>query len=159
MNINREILAVFDTFSQKITTSENQYFTPRTAKSFGNTKEVTVTQLDKSNIKENVNNISLIKGTASPDFSFSYQNTNPQDEKSKLGGAAKNVKISEKLENLVLHEVELANQLASGAFNFYNPLDIRELHHEAVAGTLSRETFKEKGRAIARPNSRMIRQA
>ena len=143
VNINREILSVFDAFTQKITTSENQLFTSRTAKVFGNNKDVTETKLNKINIKENVDNISLRKGTPSAHNSFSYQNTKPQYEKDKLGGAAKNVKISEKLENLVLHEVELANQLASGAFNFYNPLDIRELHHEAVAGTLSRETFKE----------------
>lgn len=145
-HINREILVVFDQHSGDLATSENQRFTPRTAKSFGNNKEVTVTELNKSKIKENVNNISLIKGTASPDFNFNNNidsNTIAQVEKGKLGGGEKSVKISEKLENFIENEFELCNKLAAGQFNYYKPLDIRELYHESVSGTMSRERFKE----------------
>jgi hypothetical protein len=145
-HINREILTVFDSHTGNLTTSENQHFTPQTAKSFGNNKEVTVTELNKSKIKENVHNISLIKGTASPDFNLNNNidsNTIAQVEKSKLGGRAENVKFSEKLDNLIENEFDLCNNLASGKYNYYKPLDIRELYHESVSGTMSRERFKE----------------
>jgi len=145
-HINREILTVFDSHTGNLTTSENQHFTPRTAKSFGNNKEVTVTELNKSKIKENVHNISLIKGTASPDFNLNNNidsNTIAQVEKSKLGAREKFVKISENLENSIENEYELCNKLAAGEYNFYKPLDIRLLYIESVSGTMSRERFKE----------------
>lgn len=145
-HINREILTVFDANSGNLVTSENQCFTPRTAKSFGNNKEVTVTELTINEIKENVNNISLGLGTASPDFNLNNNfdsNTIAQVEKSKLGGGAKNVKISENLENSIENEYELCNKLAAGTYNFYKPIDIRMLYLESVEGTMSRERFKE----------------
>lgn len=145
-HINREILTVFDSHTGNLTTSENQHFTPRTAKSFGNNKEVTVTESNKSKIKENVDNISLIKGTASPDIHLNNNidsNTIAQVEKSKLGAREKFVKISENLENSIENEYELCNKLAAGEYNFYKPLDIRLLYIESVSGTMSRERFKE----------------
>jgi hypothetical protein len=145
-HINREILTVLDQHSGNLTTSENQHFTPRTAKGFGNNKEVTVTEINNNKIKENVQNISLIKGTPSADINLNNNfdnNTIAQVEKGKLGGGAKNVKFSEKLDNLIENEFELCNKLASGQFNYYKPLDIRELYHESVSGTMSRERFKE----------------
>lgn len=145
-HINREILTVFDSHTGNLTTSENQHFTPRTTKSFGNNKEVTVTKSNKSKIKENVQNISLIKGTASPDFNLNNNidsNTIAQVEKGKLGGGEKSVKISENLENSIENEYELCNKLSAGEYNFYKPLDIRVLYIESVSGTMSRERFKE----------------
>ncbi|CAM4176219.1 MULTISPECIES: hypothetical protein [Flavobacterium] len=143
-HINSEILTVLDLKTQQLTTIENQLVKERTAKNFGNNKEVTVTELKNNNIKENVENISLGKGTASPDNSFVfYGNTNSQDEKKQTGAAAKNVKLSESLLKLIENEYDLCNNLAAGKYNNYKPIDIRALYQESLNGTTTREQFKE----------------
>lgn len=143
-HINSEILTVLDLNTQNLITIENQQVKERTAKSFSNNNEVTVTQLNKNKIKENVENISLDKGTASPDNSFVfYGNTNSQDEKKQTGAAEKNVKLSESFLKLIENEYDLCNNLAAGKYNNYKSIDIRALFHESLNGTITREQFKE----------------
>ena len=144
VHINPEILTVLDLKTEKLTTLENQSVILRTAKSFCNNKEVTVTQLDKSNIKENVNNNSLGKGTASPDNSFAlYNNTTSQVKEKQTEGRPENVKFSENLENLIEDKISFCNNLKLGKYNNYVPIDIRYLYHESKYGTIPREQFKE----------------
>ncbi|WP_130735494.1 hypothetical protein [Flavobacterium sp. J27] len=144
VHLNPEILVVLDLKTEKLTTLENQLVTTRTAKSFGNTKEVTVTQVDNTKIKENVNNNSLEKGTASPDPSFAfYSNTTSQLNDFQTRAAAKTVKVSENLEKLIEDKLTFCNNLAQGVYNNWIPIDIRCLHLEAKQGTISREEFKE----------------
>ena len=144
VHINPEILVVLDLKTEKLTTLENQCVTTRTAKSFCNTKEVTVTKVNNNNIKENVDNNSLEKGTASPDASFAfYNNTTSQLENKQTRAAAKNVKVSENLEILIEDKIGFCNNLKLGKYNNYVPIDIRYLYHESKYGTIPRERFKE----------------
>lgn len=148
-HINPEILATFDLKTQKITITENQHFTPKTAKSFGNNKDVTVTLHKENEIKENVDNNSLRKGNATllQDETISNNNndinTGLQFEKRQTGAAEKFVKLSEKFQQNVENEYKLAENLKNGLYNFYKPIDVRELYNEAMYGILSREEFKE----------------
>lgn len=148
-HINPEILAIFDLFTEKITITENQHFNPRTAKSFGNSKEVTVTEHKENQIKENVDNNSLKKCNATPLQgetilnNNNYNNTNSQDEKSKLGGGEKIVKSSEKLRQKIENEYDFAENLTKGKYHNYTPIDIRQFFNESMYGILSREEFKE----------------
>ncbi|WP_163398177.1 hypothetical protein [Flavobacterium fluviatile] len=147
MHINPAILVVLDLKTQKLTTAENQTFTSQKRKSLPYNDEVTGTF--KSNIKNSENGQAdfLVKGTPTAGFSFVfYKNTPKQDEKSKLGGRAENVKVSktlsEKLEQSILNNQEFAENLANGQYNNYSRLDKRILYEEAMYGTLSREEFK-----------------
>ena len=144
VHINPEILVVLDLKTEKLTTVENQCVTTRTAKSFCNTKEVTVTKVNNNNIKENVDNNSLEKGTASPDTSFVfYNNTTSQLENKQTRAAAKNVKVSENLEKLIETKIEFCNNLTKGNYNNWVPIDIRTMYLESKEGTITREEFRE----------------
>ena len=144
VHINPEILVVLDLKTEKLTTLENQCVTTRTAKSFGNTKEVTVTQVNNNNIKENVENNSLEKGTASPDPSFAlYNNTTSQFENKQTRAAAKTVKVSENLEKLIETKIEFCNNLTKGKYKNWVPIDIRTMYLESKEGTITREEFRE----------------
>ena len=144
VHINPEILVVLDLKTEKLTTLENQHVTTRTAKSFGNTKEVTVTQVNNNNIKENVENNSLEKGTASPDPSFAlYNNTTSQLENKQTRAAAKTVKVSENLEKLIETKIEFCNNLTKGKYKNWVPIDIRTMYLESKEGTITREEFRE----------------
>lgn len=144
VHINPEILVVLDLKTEKLTTLENQCVTTRTAKSFCNTKEVTVTKVNNNNIKENVDNNSLEKGTASPDNSFAfYNNTTSQLENKQTRAAAKTVKVSENLEKLIETKIEFCNKLTKGDYNNWVPIDIRTMYLESKEGTITREEFRE----------------
>lgn len=148
MNISSHILTVFDLKTQLMTATDNQAFISKKRKEFKDNNEVTRTF--KTNIKKRENGQAefLDKGTPSADFSFVfYKNIPVQDEKSKLGGARENVKVSknlrEKLESSIMHPQDFALRLAAGEFYNYNRLDKRFLYKEATSGTMSRVDFKE----------------
>lgn len=148
MHINPQILVIFDAKTNNLTASGNQRFTPQKGKELPNNNEVTRTF--KNNVKKNENGQADFldkERSKAAGFSFVfYENIPQQDEKSKLGGGEKNVKVlntlSEKLENSILPAQELAVKLSSGAFNNYTRIDKRYLEEEAFYGTMGREDFK-----------------
>ena len=148
MNVNSEILVVYDAKTGKYSNSENQEVTPQTHKELTNMNEATGTY--KNNIKKIEKGIAVFldKGTASPDSLFVFLPEHPRQERnSTRAGAPKNVKVSnnysEKLENLILHPQELAVQLSAGTFNNYKPMDSDYLERESMYGTMTREEFKD----------------
>ncbi|ESU28377.1 hypothetical protein FLJC2902T_17290 [Flavobacterium limnosediminis JC2902] len=147
--INSQILVVFDAYSSTYATTENQHVTNEKKKVLPvYYNECTRTNKINIKIKENVENNSLDLGTAqAPDLLISFlQEHDPQGKEVSPRGAAENVKVlrdsSEKLKETLLHEQELAVRLAAGEFNYYQPIDIRVLYHEALNGTMTREEFK-----------------
>ena len=148
MNINSQILVVFDAFSNRFSNTENQALTSQTCKDFTHNKEATRTY--KTNIKkiENGKADFPILGTPSAvSLSVFLQEHPTQDEKVQTSGAAENVKISknlsDNLENSILHPQELAEKLSAGNFNNYQRIDKEILYKEANYGTLTREEFNQ----------------
>ena len=148
MNINSQILVVFDAKTSLFSNTENQSVIPQTKKEFAYNNEATRT--NKSNIKKIENGITdfLDLGTPSAVTLSSFlQEHTMQVAKSQTPAAAKNVKISEnlsdKLQNLILHPQDLAEKLSDGHFNNYQRIDKRILYREAMYGTLTREEFKQ----------------
>lgn len=147
MHISSQILVVFDAKTQNLTETDNQPLSSQTRKEFTDNNEYTRTIKTNINKRENGQADFPGLGTASPDLSFVfYRNIHAQDEKSKLGGGAKNVKVletlSDKLESTILNNQDFAQRLAAGEFNNYNRLDKRSLYKEASYGTMNREDFK-----------------
>lgn len=145
--INSQILVVFDAKTQNLTFPENQRFISPRCKEFKDNNEVTRTiiTVDK---RENRKSDFLFKGTASPDLSFVfYKNIPAQDEKSKLGGGEKSVKVSttlsEKLQDATLSDTNLAKRLAAGEFHAHKRIEKVYLYEVASHGTLSKEEFYE----------------
>lgn len=147
MNINSQILVVFDAATGKYSNAENQLLTSETHKELANKDEATRTYINNIKKRENDKIDFLDLGTASPGLSICFLQEHPvQCEKVKTGGGKKNVKLSsksEKLDNLILHPQQLAEDLAAGNFNNYKRIDKRVLYDEAVNGTIDRERFKE----------------
>lgn len=147
MDINPQIISIFDAKTQKYASAEYQRFTPETHKEFVDKQIVYKTNKRNIKKKENGGADSPEKGTASPGLSFVfYRNIPRQDAKSDAPGGAENVKVltlSEKLSANVLPAQDLAIRLAGGEFNSYTPIDIRHFHKEAYNGSLTREEFKE----------------
>lgn len=148
MNINSQILVVFDAKTGLFSNAENQPLNLQTSKDFAYNKEAT--RAIKNNIKKIENGVAafLEKGTASPESLSSFLQEHPmQGAKVQTPAARENVKVSEnlsdKLENLILHPQELAEKLAAGEFNNYQRIDKRILYKEASYGTLTREEFKQ----------------
>ena len=146
-HINSQILVVFDAKTQNLTTPENQRFTPPKRKEFTDNNEDTRTiiTIDKT---ENRKTDFPDLGTASPDLSFVfYGNIPAQDEKSKLGGRAKNVKVSEtlseKLMEITLADTNFAKRLANGEYFNHQRIDKKHLYDEAHHGTLTRDEMLE----------------
>lgn len=143
MHFSSKILVLFDAKTGKYTNAENQAVTPRTSKEFTDKNKAITRTLIKVNKTENGQADFPVLGTPSADFPFIfYKSIQAQDEKSKLGGAAANVKVSEKrtefLRNHTLADQNLAVRLASGEFHNYKHIDFEALDKEAYAGTLSR---------------------
>lgn len=145
--INSQILVVFDAKTQNLTFPENQRFISPRCKDFKDNNEVTRTiiTVDK---RENRKSDFLFKGTASPDLSFVfYKNIPAQDEKSKLGGGEKSVKVSktlsEKLQDATLSDTNLSKRLAAGEFHAHKRIEKVYLYEVANHGTLTKEEFYE----------------
>lgn len=143
--INSQILVVFDAKTKILTFPENQRFISPRCKEFKDNNEVTRTIIT-INKTENRKSDFPDLGTATPDLSFVfYKNIPAQDEKSKLGGGAKNVKVSEtlseKLLEITLADTNFATRLANGEFFNHKRIDKVHLYKEATYGTLIREEF------------------
>jgi hypothetical protein len=141
MQISSKILVLFDAKTGKYTNAENQSVTPETCKQFTDKNKVLHEQSITIDKKKK-------SGTASPEFPFVfYKNILAQDEKSKLGGGEKSVKVSEtlsdKLQNTLLADKDLAVRLAAGEFYNHSRIDREILDQECYKGTLDRETMME----------------
>jgi hypothetical protein len=147
MHINSQILVVFDAKTSFLTIAENQSLTLSKGKNVPYNNEATRTFKNNIKKRENGQAAFLDKGTATPGFSFVfYENAPPQDEKSKLGAAAENVKVSETLsdmlENVIIPDQALAKNLYAGIYNNYSRIKKTVFDKEAYSGTMSRENFK-----------------
>jgi hypothetical protein len=146
MHISNKILVLFDAKTGKYTNAENQSLTPETCKKFTDKDKALLEQSITIDKTENRKTDFPDLGTASPDLSFVfYGNIPAQDEKSKLGGRAENVKVSgslsEKLQNITLSDTNLAQRLAGGEFFNHQRIDKVHLYQEAQNGTMIREEF------------------
>ena len=145
--INPEILVVLDVFDSKIKTTENEQVTFLKGKVLPDNNDSTRTIKNESKKKENVKNISLgfrSSSEALTPFHFSFTGTHASKSESLHQGAGeKPVSISEKLQELIIHPQELAENLASGVYYNYKPIDIRVLYNEAFSGSLTSEEFRE----------------
>ncbi|MBB1194835.1 hypothetical protein DNC80_14285 [Flavobacterium sp. SOK18b] len=147
MHISSHILVVFDAKTQILTDTDNQHVMSQRRKDFKDNNEATRTINTNINKRENGQADFQILGTPTAGLLSSfYRNIPKQDENSKLGGGARNVKVSnnlsDKLENSIMHNQEFAQRLSNGDFNNYNRIDKRILYKEASYGTMNREDFK-----------------
>jgi hypothetical protein len=152
VHINAQILTVFDIQTNKIVIAENQrvslekgnvlpdlYVTTQTFKQeYKKRDDATQSSCDKE----------LPKATAPLHYkNVFYKNTGGNVENFTEGGAPKNVKVSQtksdKLQALIQHPQELAENLATGMYDNYIPIDIRDLRDEAYGGTMLKEEFRE----------------
>lgn len=149
--INPEILVVFDEKTAQFVNTENQCFTTKKRTVCHHNKEITRAFENKININESDFVDIQNKGVSASlqrlvNLSF-YKTTIEQNVKDLHPARAENVKVSEtmseKLKNLILHPLELAERLTNQEYNNYTPIDIRVLYQEAYHGSLSREEFRE----------------
>ncbi|UUC45561.1 hypothetical protein [Flavobacterium cerinum] len=155
---NPEILQIIDLATGKNANTENQSISSKKRKNLAEFNETTRTKKNECEIKENVENNSLSKrsslGSSLTSFNSTfYRNTDRKMQKISPEGAAKIVKtdavdsveltVSEKLQRLIVHPQQLAEELASGEHWDYSPIDIRVLFREAYEGTLTTEEFKQ----------------
>lgn len=150
VHINSEILTVLDLKTSKLTTSENQCISPVNEKVLPDNNENTRTDLNESQMKENVKNISQFDKefpSVTPSYLFFTRTPASKLQNSTEGAGAESVKVlntlSEKLQNLIIHPQELAVNLANQEYNNYKPIDIRYLFKEAYSGTMLKEEFRE----------------
>lgn len=151
VHINLEILVVLDVFDSKIKNAENEQVTFLKGKVLPDNNDSTRTIKNESKKKENVKNISLgfrSSSEALTPFHFSFTGTHASKSESLHQGAgeksvSKPVSISEKLQELIIHPQELAENVASGMYYNYKPIDIRILYNEAFSGTLTSDEFRE----------------
>lgn len=148
MHISNKILVLFDAKTGKYTNTENQQVIPETCKEFTDKDKALLEQSITIDKTENRQADFPDLGTASPDLSFVfYGNIPAQDEKSKLGGRAKNVKISEtlseKLMEITLADTNFAKRLANGEYFNHQRIDKKHLYDEAHHGTLTRDEMLE----------------
>lgn len=139
MHISSKILVLFDAKTGKYTNADNQAVSPQTCKEFTDKNKVLLEQSITIDKNEKL-------GTATPDLSFVfYGNILAQDEKTKLGGREKTVKVSEtlseKLQDITLADTNLATRLANGEFHNHKRIDKAILYQECYNGTLLREEF------------------
>jgi hypothetical protein len=144
-HINSQILVVFDAKNQNLTVPDIQRFTDTRCKDFKDNNEVTRTIITVNKTENRKSDFPDL-GTASPDLSFVfYKNLPTQEEKSKLGGREKTVKISEtiyaKLLQITLADTNFATRLANGEYFNHKRIDKVHLYKEATYGTLIREEF------------------
>ena len=152
VHINAQILTVFDLHTNKLMVAENQLVKENKGNVLPDLYGTTGTFKEEYKKKDDATQSSftkeLPKATTSLHYKNKfYENTGSNVENFTEGGAPENVKVSEtpsdKLQNLILHPQELAENLAAGHYDNYIPLDIRELHKEAYEGTMLREEFRK----------------
>jgi hypothetical protein len=151
VHINPEILVVLDVFDSKIKITNNQQVTFLKGKELPDNNDSTRTIINEYKKKENVKNISLgfrSSSEALTPFNLFFTGTHASKSESLHQGAgeksvSKPVSISEKLQELIIHPQELAENLSLGVYYSYKPIDIRILYNEAFSGTLTSDEFRE----------------
>ncbi|MFV5702213.1 hypothetical protein ACM55F_10105 [Flavobacterium sp. XS2P12] len=143
MHFSPKILVLFDAKTGNFTNTENQAVTPQTSKEFTDkNKAFTRTSIKVDNTENGQADFPVLGTPAAGLPSFFYKNIQAQDEKSKLGAAPANVKVSQNrtdfLRNHTLADKNLATRLASGEFHNYKRIDFEVLEKEAYSGTLTR---------------------
>ncbi|MFH7013111.1 hypothetical protein ACHRV5_14685 [Flavobacterium sp. FlaQc-52] len=150
VHVNSEILAVLDLKTSKIISIENQLVTPVNGKVLPDNNENTRTELNESEMNENVKNISQFDKefpSVTPSNLFFTRTPPSKLQNSTEVAGADSVKVletlSEKLQNLIIHPQELAVKLANHEYNNYKPIDVRYFFKEAYSGTMLKEDFRE----------------
>jgi hypothetical protein len=151
VHINPEILVILDVYTSKIKRSENKELRLTYWNVLPDNNESTRTFINEYKKKENVENISQDIRSSSealtPSHLF-FTGTHTSKEAIQTKGAGddpqtKEKTLSDKLQELILHPQELAENLANGDYHNYKPIDIRYLYKEAFSGTLNNEEFRE----------------
>ena len=151
VHINPEILVILDVYTSKIKRSENKELRLTYWNVLPDNNESTRTFINEYKKKENVENISQDIRSSSealtPSHLF-FTGTHTSKEAMQTKGAGgdpetKEKTLSDKLQELILHPQELAENLANGDYHNYQPIDIRYLYKEAFSGTLNNEEFRE----------------
>ena len=151
VHINPEILVILDVYTSKIKRSETKELRLTYWNVLPDNNESTRTFINEYKKKENVENISQDIRSSSealtPSHLF-FTGTHTSKEAIQTTGAGgepeTNEKtLSDKLQELILHPQELAENLANGDYHNYKPIDIRYLYKEAFSGTLTSEEFRE----------------
>ena len=151
VHINPEILVILDVFTSKLKRSENKELRLTYWNVLPDNNESTRTFINEYKKKENVENISQDIRSSSealtPSHLF-FTGTHTSKEAICTKGArgdsqTKEKTLSDRLQELILHPQELAENLANGDYHDYKPIDIRYLYKEAFSGTLTSEEFRE----------------
>lgn len=161
--INPKILVVFDEFSKKSQSPQNQASNVDERKNLQHIKVSTRTETNKIQIKENVDNSTSLNmdspSAQSSKFTF-YKSTQTQDAKAEKQTEAQNVKVEEKVNqgaNFTEAETQkrtkwlqciedrygLAQKIASGAYNFYAPISTSDLNKIKTDNVLTDNEFRE----------------
>lgn len=151
VHINPEILVVMEVKTMELITIENEVVSVLKGKVLPDNNESTRTIINEYKKNENVENISQGLRSSSkaltPFNSFFTGTHNGQSQICTSGAGEKTAKVknelSQRLHELILHPQELAENLASGMYYNYKPIDIRYLYKEAFSGTLTNEEFRE----------------
>ena len=151
VHINPEILVILDVFTSKLKRSEKKELKLTFWNVLPDNNESTRTFINEYKKKENVENISQDIRSSSealtPSHLF-FTGTHTSKEAICTKGArgdsqTKEKTLSDRLQELILHPQELAENLANGVYHDYKPIDIRYLYKEAFSGTLTSEEFRE----------------
>lgn len=159
IDVNNEILTVFEAENSQKRTTENQRVRSEKGKKFPHANVTTRTQLNKKENKGKVNNLSQDKefAIAHNPITFFYKTTDSQGVKNSPPPAEKNHRSPENLtekearaaahsENLreqIEPVYDLAEKLANGEFDYYTPFTYKRLEYEVANGNLSPEEFRE----------------
>lgn len=152
VHINPEILVILDVYTSKLKSSENKELKLTFWNVLPDNNESTRTFINEDKKKENVENNSQDLRSSSEaltpsHLSFFTGTPNSKPVHQTMGAAgepeAKEKTLSDKLQELILHPQELAENLANGDYHNYKPIDIRYLYKEAFSGTLTSEEFRE----------------
>lgn len=152
VHINPEILVILDVYTSKIKRSETKELKLTFWNVLPDNNESTRTILNENKKKENVENNSQDIRSSSEALTPSHLLFSTRTHTSNqtvctmgAGGRPQNREktLSEKLQELILHPQELAENLANGNYHNYKPIDIRYLYKEAFSGTLTNEEFRE----------------
>jgi len=165
-HINPEILVYFDERGSKLKTIENQSLNQKKGTKCLHIKENTRT--DKKNKKEAnseqvgtcLSGVATLSATqpVSDFFTGTPQGNAPSEPtfaapppqkteikrwKAPKEPQTRRERLSEYLQNQILHPQELAEGLANGDFNDYKPIDLQLLKEEAMYGFLTAAEFRE----------------
>ncbi|WP_395044605.1 hypothetical protein [Flavobacterium sp.] len=150
LHINPSILVVLDVKTMELITIGNQEVSDLKGNVLPDNNDTTRTFKNEIKMNENVKNSSQEVRSSSKaltDFNFSTRTHTSKEAKQAKGAGAQSEPIknelSKRLHELILHPQELAENLASGMYYNYKPIDIRYLYKEAFSGTLTNEEFRE----------------